>query len=100
VRLIVEIQRIRDQFLDIHVGRAIEPGAVAATSPVVATIASAAAFTAFALWSASAFAWAASFAVATLAVSLRLSALWFVLLLRYWLRCFRHSYLIFRACVI
>src|SRR5258708_28829546 len=70
VRLVVEIQRIRDQLLDIHVGRAIEPGAVTATSPVVATVASAAAFTAFALWSTPAFPWAASFAISPFPLSL------------------------------
>src|SRR5258708_19506837 len=50
VRLVVEIQRIRDQFLDIHVGRAIEPGAVTATATVVPTVASSPPFTPFPLW--------------------------------------------------
>src|SRR5216684_4439653 len=78
VRLVVEIQRIRDQFLDIHVGRAFEPASIAPTPALVATVASAAAFTTFAMWSPSAFAWAAAFPVTTFAVSLRLSALWLV----------------------
>src|SRR5258708_26031985 len=57
VRLVVEIHRIRDQFLDIHVGRAFEPASIAPTPSLIATVASATAFTTFAMWSPSAFAW-------------------------------------------